>query len=103
MVLLDTKTSRQQAALAEVNYKNALLALRRQLNLAPDMPLDLKGDLATFDWHAVAGPELSQLLGKESDISATLDRNGLVNELASRRPDVLAARAAADAGGEHVR
>jgi cobalt-zinc-cadmium efflux system outer membrane protein len=103
VVRIDTKTSRQQAALADVNYRNALLALRRQLNLPPDAPLELKGDLTAFDWHAVAGPELGQLLGKESEITATLDRNGLVNELAARRPDVLAARANTDAGQANLR
>jgi outer membrane protein TolC len=103
MVRIDTRTWRQQAALAEINYKNALLALRRQLNLAPDSPLDLKDDLTAFDWHAVEGAELGKLLSKESEITSTLERAGLVNELAARRPDVLAARATADAGQANLR
>lgn len=93
MVRIDASTSRQQARLAEVNYRTALLALRRQLNLSPDVPLDLDGELGSFEWHSVSGPELCRLVGDSSEFTTTMNREAIVNELAARRPDVLAARA----------
>jgi outer membrane protein TolC len=102
MVRIDTASSHQQARLAEIAYNNAILALRRQLNLPPDAPLALSGDLADFEWRAANGSELCQILGQESEFSPTMDREALVSQLAGRRPDVLAARATSQAARANV-
>jgi len=97
MVRLDGRTAAQQAQLAAVQYQNAVLALRRQLNLPADAPIKLDGDLADFEWHAVSGRDLAPLLGTTSTIAASADRDALVAELARGRPDVLALLANVDA------
>jgi outer membrane protein TolC len=102
IVRIDTRAAHQQARLAEVAYNNAVLALRRQLNLPPDVPLQLLGDLADFEWHSASGAELCQLLGEGSEFNPTMTRDGLVTQLAARRPDVLAARATSQAARANV-
>jgi outer membrane protein TolC len=103
MTRIDTATSHQQARLAAINFENALRALRRQLNLPPDFPLKLSGDLTGFTWHAVSSQELCQLMGQQSDFATATTRDGLVAELAAGRPDVLAARSNYEASGANVR
>lgn len=97
-IRIDVRTSRQQAKLSSANYNNAQLALRRQLNVPPHVPLTLQGELTDYEWYAVNGAELCQLIGSEAVFTAEADRDQLAAELACRRPDVLAARAAARAG-----
>lgn len=103
LAALDARSSRRQARLADINLKNALLALRRQLNLPPDSPLKLSVDLTDFVWSPVNGKELSRLTVKKSNFAEATDTDGLVAEFAAGRPDVLAARATVAAAGANVR
>jgi outer membrane protein, heavy metal efflux system len=103
MVRFDTHSSRQQARLAAIGYQNAVLALRRQLNLPPDAPLELPGELTDFTWQPINGPELCRLVGDGSVFANATGPEALAAELASHRPDVLAAKANAQAGQANVR
>ena len=91
---LDQQATRQQARLAEANYRTAVLDLHRQLNVPVSCPLSLVGSLADWQWSPVSGAALAWMnlcapvdplqLAEPSDLAATL---------AGGRPDVLAAEA----------
>jgi cobalt-zinc-cadmium efflux system outer membrane protein len=82
------RQSRKQAALAEQNYKVALFALERQLNLPSDRPFELVGRLEDFGWSSIDG------FGPAAGASvAALDASQLSETLADERPDVRAAQA----------
>ena len=97
LVRLDTRAARQQSKLADITYENAILALRRQLNLPATTPLNLTGKLSAFRWHPLTSAELCKLTGSSSEFSALTDEDSLVNQLAGKRPDIIAARAQLDA------
>ncbi len=81
------RQSRRQAHLADATYQAAVLAVRQQLNLPVDMALSLSERLSDYEWHAVASLEV----GADPQKLATVDAAALAAELASGRPDVLAA------------
>ena len=93
----DARATRQQARLAEANYQTALLALRRQLNLPSTAAFEPVGDLAEFEWLPVSGEHLSRVPSLSRSISERDSLDAIVSELASGRPDVLAARSTAAA------
>ena len=77
---IDARSTRQQADLAEANYQTALLDLRRQMNIPPDSPIELAGDLAALRWKTAHQAAL------EED-----DRVALRNELGRFEGRVLLA------------
>ena len=82
------RQARRQQHLAEAAYQAALLALRQQLGMPPDVPLDLAGDLTQYEWFPVASAAC-----RVADATAINPRE-LAAEVAEARPDVLAARSA---------
>jgi cobalt-zinc-cadmium efflux system outer membrane protein len=103
LVRIDTDSTRQQARLADITYRNALFALRRQLNLADDAHLDLEGSLIDYVWHPVTGAELARLTGECAGFTEATCGETVVAQLASGRPDVLAARANFEAARANLR
>jgi outer membrane protein TolC len=81
------RQSQRQAELAEANYRTALLALHRQLNLSTDESVALMGQLSEFAWLPVGDTESPNA----SDPWSVRVSAELVTELAQQRPDVLAA------------
>jgi cobalt-zinc-cadmium efflux system outer membrane protein len=79
---LQAHAARQQANLTITGYNTALLDLRTQLGLFPDEPFEPRGDLLRLKWQPA-----------QAAISAEGAANGDATELASGRPDVMAARA----------
>lgn len=94
---MDARATRQQARLAEANYQTALLALRRQLNLPASASFEPMGELAEFEWSPVSGEHLSRVPSLSRAVSERDTLDAIVSELASGRPDVLAARSTAAA------
>ncbi|HVX11221.1 MAG TPA: TolC family protein [Pirellulales bacterium] len=94
---MDARATRQQARLAEANYQTALLALRRQLNLPASTLFEPVGDLAELKWLPVDGEHLSQVPAMNRAVAAGDSLDTVIRELASGRPDVLAARSTAAA------
>lgn len=94
---MDARATRQQARLADANYQTALLALRRQLNLPANAAFEPVGDLAELEWLPINGEHLSRVSSLSRAVSANDDVDAIVRELASGRPDVLAARSTAAA------
>jgi outer membrane protein, heavy metal efflux system len=82
------RQSQKQAALAEANYKFAISALERQLNIVGDRPFELVGRLEDFQWLPIdtvgSAPGEVQSSGQ------------LAETLADERPDVRAAQAGAN-------
>jgi cobalt-zinc-cadmium efflux system outer membrane protein len=99
---MDARATRQQARLADANYQTALLALRRQLNLPRDAAFEPVGDLAELEWLPVDGEHLSSVPSLSRAVAADDSLDAIVRELASGRPDVLAARSTAAAGRANV-
>ena len=93
MVRLDARSTLQQQRLAETNYQTALLDLGRQLNIPPRVPLQLAGEMQDWQWMPATGAHLSRVVGLRSVISNTADIETIAAELASGRPDVMAAQA----------
>ena len=93
MVRLDARSTFQQQRLAETNYQTALLDLGRQLNIPPRVPLQLVGEMQDWQWMPCNGDHLSRVVGLRSVISNAADIETVADELASGRPDVLAAQA----------
>lgn len=92
IVRLDSRTTQQQADLAEANYQTALLDLRRQLNIALEVSFELEGDLADWQWRS---PNEEQFLAAVCPNHTRLvptDGETLLSELVARRPDLMAAR-----------
>jgi len=76
IVRLDVRSTRQQQKIAEANLQTAMLDLKRHLGWQPDTTMDLDEDVLRWTWRPA---ESSRMV-----------------ELASSRPDVMAARADAD-------
>jgi outer membrane protein, heavy metal efflux system len=90
---LDRQSTERLAQLADAGYQTALLDLRRQLNLPPAMVFEPQGDLSSWSWlPANAGNLLSSRCagGLPKRLPAPAD---VVAQIASARPDVMAARA----------
>jgi len=83
------RQSRKQADLAEANYRVALLALVRQLNVSGDRPFELAGRLEDYAWSAIDGVAPPAGPTAEAQVSTEL-----AETLAGERPDVRAAQAA---------
>jgi cobalt-zinc-cadmium efflux system outer membrane protein len=82
------RQSRKQAELAEATFQTAVLALRRQLNMPGEEPLALIGKLPEFVWLPVAPADFAH----PADDPWKIEISGeLVAQLASVRPDILAA------------
>ncbi len=88
MAKVAVRQSRRQAELAETTYRTALLALRRQLNPPAGESLALIGRLGDFIWLPVAAAPAQDT----SDPWAVVVPDAQAADLASRRPDVLAAQ-----------
>jgi len=82
------RQARRQHQLGEAAYQVALLAVRQQLGMPPDVPLDLAGDLTQYEWFSVTNAAC-----RVADTTA-IDPRALATELVEARPDVLAARSA---------
>jgi outer membrane protein TolC len=80
------RQSRKEAALAEQNYKVALFALERQLNVPGERPFELAGRLEDFEWSPMG----------EVGSDASASGGALAETLADERPDVRAAQAGAN-------
>ncbi len=76
IVRLDARSTRQQQRIAEANLQTALLDLKRHLGLPPEMPLELDDDVIRWTWRPAESTQLA--------------------EMATTRPDVMAARADVD-------
>ncbi|HEX4149314.1 MAG TPA: TolC family protein, partial [Pirellulales bacterium] len=89
IVRLDARSSRRQAQLAEATYQTALLDLRRQLNVPLGQPLELEGDLPTWQWPS---PAMLPLVSGPQGVQNDCDTQARLAELVGGRPDVMAAR-----------
>lgn len=85
---IDANSARQQQKLAEANYLTAIEAVKRQLNLPDDAAFDVRGELDQFQWNEV-NDAYAYCLERNETAKRTLTE--LADELASIRPDVLAA------------
>lgn len=81
------RQSHRQAQLAEATSQAALLALRQQLNIPVTEPLQLAERLADYQWLPVRSLET----GDAAMALQTAETYNLAAELASARPDVMAA------------
>ena len=104
MARLQSRAAERRADLAETTYRAAVLALRRQLNLSPQTPLQLTGALSQWKWRPVVTTGLDES-GPPKTPSAKRRREesldpaavtALATELAAVRPDVMATRAGLD-------
>jgi outer membrane protein TolC len=82
------RQSRKQAALADQNYKVAVLALQRQLNVPRDQPFELVGRLEDFGWSSLDG--IGSVAGAAPGAASS---SQIAETLADERPDVRAAQA----------
>jgi outer membrane protein, heavy metal efflux system len=85
------RQSRKQAALADQNYRVALLVLQRQLNVPRDESFELVGRLEDFGWSSVEG--IGSIAGAAS---GRLSSPQIAATLADERPDVRASQAGVD-------
>ncbi|MBX9656034.1 TolC family protein [bacterium] len=85
---IDANSARQQQKLAEANYLTALEAVRRQLNLPDEATIDVRGELDQFQWNETN--EAYAYCLEKNEIAKQTQKK-LADELASIRPDVLAA------------
>jgi cobalt-zinc-cadmium efflux system outer membrane protein len=96
IIRMDSRSTRQQADLAEATYQTALLDLRRQLNVPLETAIELREDLTALRWKAARDAALSQMgdsgSGLDIKVGGTDDRE-LIKHLADGRPDLMAARA----------
>jgi cobalt-zinc-cadmium efflux system outer membrane protein len=92
IIRLDSRSTLNQARLAEANYQTALLDLRRQLNLPLNIPLETVGDLTAWQWHL---PDCDQWHCWRCDCptNGMAERPSPLENLVAGRPDVMAARA----------
>jgi outer membrane protein TolC len=82
---VSVRQSQKQASLAEANYKLALVALERQLNIVGDRPFELVGRLEEFQWLPIGG-----MGSAPGEVQSSAQ---LAQTLADERPDVRAAQA----------
>ncbi|HEX7450157.1 MAG TPA: TolC family protein [Pirellulales bacterium] len=102
-IRMDARSMRQQARLAETNYQTALLALRRQLNLPIDFAFEPVGELAALEWLPINAQTLGRVPALQRAIAQQDNREAIVRELASGRPDVRAAASTMSAAQANVR
>lgn len=76
IVRLDAQSTRQQQRVAEANYQTAMLDLKRQLRLPPQAEFTLDPEVTNWIWQPVIQDQVA--------------------DMATNRPDVMAARADAD-------
>jgi cobalt-zinc-cadmium efflux system outer membrane protein len=91
IVRLDSRSTLNQARLAEANYQTALLDLRRQLNLPIDVPLEIAGNLADWQWLSPASGGWHTWRCTNPNLAG--DGMNQLSDLVAGRPDVMAARA----------
>ncbi len=91
------RQSRKQLALAEANYRLAVFALARQLNVPNDRPYELVGRLEDFEWLRVDanGSTGSEPVTAQNSLQ-------IAETLADERPDVRAAQSAANVAQSNV-
>lgn len=99
IVRLDSRSTHQQAQLAEANYRTAVLDLQRQLNLPPGAAIEPAGDLLRWRWlpaddEHLAAFQAAAAAGARGEEG--IDRGNIVASMAACRPDVLAARSDLD-------
>ena len=90
VVRLDVRSTRQQQRIAEANYQTALLDLKRQLGLAPNVKIDLDASVMRWNWQPATASQLSTMATSRPDVMAA-------------RSDAVAARANANlANGSRI-
>ncbi len=102
---VETASAERQAELAEANYQTALFSLRTFLALDPEAPLELEPDWSTWRWRCAGDALCRPACRSDGQMEAgapPLDAM-TVRQLAANRPDVMAARAAADAAQANLR
>ncbi|HEV3021123.1 MAG TPA: TolC family protein [Pirellulales bacterium] len=99
---LDRQSAERQARLADANYETALLDLRRQLNLPPNTAFEPQGDLTTWQWLPANAENLLAARSAGAPPARVPSRSEAVAQLASTRPDVMAARADVAMGSANV-
>jgi outer membrane protein, heavy metal efflux system len=92
IVRLDNRAARQQARLAESNYRTALLDLKRHLNLPIAMAFEPAGDLSEWEWLSPLPPQTPRANPSEAADYASETATSVAASLTASRPDVLAAR-----------
>jgi cobalt-zinc-cadmium efflux system outer membrane protein len=102
LVQLDAQSSRQQQRLAEANYQTALEALRQQLNLPLAAPLELEGDLQSYPWRPLRQALAAEGALEPSPTNAAAELEDLAAQLATVRPDVMAAQSGVAAAQANV-
>ncbi|MBC7852169.1 MAG: TolC family protein [Pirellulaceae bacterium] len=92
---LDEAAARRRAELGEANFQTALLDLRRHLGYPIQQPLELRADLADYQFSSVShAAEMNQ--SGEEELPSN-DLHEMSYQLATNRPDVLAAQSDLDA------
>lgn len=81
------RQTRRQADLAESTYQTALLALRQQLNVPLDTPIELSEKLTDAAWSPVRSLDDSPVVPGPDAMST----KALATQLVEGRPDVMAA------------
>ncbi|HEV3006897.1 MAG TPA: TolC family protein [Pirellulales bacterium] len=99
---LDRQSAERQARLADANYETALLDLRRQLNLPPGTAFEPQGDLTSWQWLPANAENLLAARSAGGPPARAPSRSDAVAQLASTRPDVMAARADVAMGSANV-
>jgi cobalt-zinc-cadmium efflux system outer membrane protein len=94
IVRIDSRSTRQQADLAEANYQTALLDLRRQLNIPLETPISLHEDLSAFHWNSAHAAAVAQVNPEGSPTDLPLgEEKQVIKHVANGRPDLMAAHA----------
>lgn len=108
---LNRRTSQLQAGLAETNLQTALIDLKRQIGLPAQYPLDLPTDFTTWRWQPASNSSSTDADSENTTaedialVNAALDNtadesllaDADIAQLALSRPDVMTARADAEA------
>ncbi|MEI8381111.1 MAG: TolC family protein [Planctomycetota bacterium] len=92
IVRVDARSTKQQVRLAKANHETALRDFKRQLGISPDDPINIDGDLRTFNWTI---PSLG-IMGMDTE-SDSGQRINVIASRAAARPDVMAAHSDIDA------
>jgi outer membrane protein, heavy metal efflux system len=104
---IGARQSHRQEKLAEANFRTAMLALRRQLNLPLDATLVLTDSLADFEWLSASDPDAGSVRVASAAAAEMQLKTGQAAALAARlvegRPDVVAALAGVDAARANER
>ncbi len=79
------RQARRQFQLADTTYQTSLLALRQQLGVPIDAPLELTGDLGKYAWLPIG--DAYCYVSRASDVASP----ALAAAMVEARPDVMAA------------